>query len=95
MNLTQANQVIHYDQWWNPAVEDQATDRAYRIGQKRNVQVRKFICKGTLEEKISDLLRQKKNLAQDIVGSTKSLITQLSTSELRNLLQLTAESGES
>ncbi len=95
LNLTQANQVIHYDQWWNPAVEDQATDRAYRIGQKRNVQVRKFICKGTLEEKISDLLRQKKNLAQDIVGSTKSLITQLSTSELRNLLQLTAESGES
>lgn len=94
LNLTQANQVIHYDQWWNPAVEEQATDRAYRIGQKRNVQVRKFICKGTLEEKISKLLNRKRNLADQIVGSTKNYITQLSTNELKELLSIATEDRE-
>lgn len=89
LNLTQANQVVHYDQWWNPAVENQATDRAYRIGQLRNVQVRKFLCKGTLEEKIAEMVRKKQDLADQIVGSTKNTITQLSTDDLKSLLQLT------
>ena len=88
LNLTQANQVIHLDQWWNPAVEDQATDRVYRIGQRRNVQVRKLICQGTLEERIGEMLNQKRALADEIVGSTKDSITQLSTDELRRLLEL-------
>jgi len=88
LNLTQANQVIHVDQWWNPAVEDQATDRAYRIGQKRNVQVRKLVCQGTLEERISQMLQQKRELAEQIVGATRDSITQLSTDELRKLLEL-------
>ena len=92
LNLTEANQVIHFDQWWNPAVEEQATDRAYRIGQKRNVQVRKLICKGTLEEKISHILRQKKELADSIVGSPRNLITEMSMDELQDLLQLSASS---
>ena len=95
LNLTEANQVIHVDQWWNPAVEDQATDRAYRIGQKRNVQVRKLVCKGTLEERIAEMLRQKRELADQIVGATKDSITQLSTDELRKLLELSPISGSS
>ena len=89
LNLTEANQVVHYDQWWNPAVQDQATDRAYRIGQKRNVQVRTFVCSGTLEERIQKMLEHKKNLADRIVESTKNVVTQLSTDELRKLLQFT------
>jgi len=95
LNLTEANQVIHIDQWWNPAVEDQATDRAYRIGQKRNVQVRKLVCKGTLEERIADMLQKKRELADQIVGATKDSITQLSTDELRKLLELAPLSGSS
>lgn len=90
LNLTAANQVIHYDQWWNPAVEDQATDRAYRIGQTRNVQVRRLICQGTLEERIAALLAQKRSIADNIVRSTKNIITEMSTDELKNLLRLTA-----
>lgn len=91
LNLTAANQVIHFDQWWNPAVQDQATDRAYRIGQQRNVQVRKFICKGTLEERIAAMLKDKRELAGIIVGATKNELTELSTEELRKLLELSAE----
>ena len=91
LNLTAANQIVHFDQWWNPAVEEQATDRAFRIGQKRNVQVRKFICKGTLEERISMMLNEKRQLADRIVGSTKSQITEFSVDELRDLFELTAE----
>ncbi len=94
LNLTEASQVIHYDQWWNPAVEDQATDRAFRIGQKKNVQVRKFICKGTLEEKISSLLSSKKELADNIVGTARSTITEMSVNELRELLQLSTGTPE-
>lgn len=90
LNLTEANQVVHYDQWWNPAVQEQATDRAYRIGQKRNVQVRKLICRGTLEERIHALLGEKRELADRIVSSTKNTLTQLSTDELRDLLKLSA-----
>ena len=88
LNLTQANHVFHFDRWWNPAVEDQATDRAFRIGQTRNVQVHKFISSGTLEEMIDDLIESKRSLAQAIVGSGESWLTELSTDELRQLVAL-------
>ncbi|MFZ2617252.1 MAG: SNF2-related protein [Anaerolineae bacterium] len=88
LNLTQANHVFHFDRWWNPAVENQATDRAFRIGQQRNVQVHKFICAGTLEEKIDQLIESKKELANSIVGAGESWLTELSTAQLRDLLVL-------
>ncbi len=88
LNLTEATQIIHFDQWWNPAVHEQATDRAFRIGQKRTVQVRKLICRGTLEEKIHAMLGFKRSLADQVVGSTKNAIMELSTAELRKLLTL-------
>jgi SNF2-related domain/SNF2 Helicase protein/Helicase conserved C-terminal domain len=88
LNLTAANHVVHFDRWWNPAVEDQATDRAFRIGQSRNVQVRKFICTGTLEEKIDAMIERKKTLASAVVGSGEDWITDLSTNELRELFAL-------
>jgi non-specific serine/threonine protein kinase len=91
LTLTAANHVVHVDRWWNPAVEDQATDRAFRIGQTRNVQVRKFVCAGTVEEKISEMIRDKRGLAARIVGSGEGWVTGLSTSELRDLFTL--ESG--
>ncbi|NVM17225.1 MAG: DEAD/DEAH box helicase [Candidatus Lokiarchaeota archaeon] len=89
LNLTQGTTVIHFDRWWNPAVEDQATDRAYRIGQKSVVNVYKFITKGTIEEKIDDLLEEKRELAEKIVASTgESWISDLDDDKLRNLLNL-------
>ena len=88
LNLTRANRVFHYDRWWNPAVENQATDRAFRIGQTRNVQVHKFVCAGTLEEKIDELIESKKALAESMVGSDDSWLTELSTSSLRDLVTL-------
>ncbi|MGC4070155.1 MAG: DEAD/DEAH box helicase [Polyangiaceae bacterium] len=88
LNLTAANHVFHYDRWWNPAVEDQATDRAYRIGQKRAVQVHKFVCAGSVEEKIDRLLEQKRDLASKIVGSGEQWITELDGRELRELFSL-------
>ncbi len=88
LNLTQANHVFHFDRWWNPAVENQATDRAFRIGQQRNVQVHKFVCAGTLEEKIDLLIESKKDLANSIVGAGESWLTELSTAQLRDLLVL-------
>jgi SNF2 family DNA or RNA helicase len=88
LNLTRANHVFHFDRWWNPAVEDQATDRAFRIGQKRNVQVHKFVTTGTLEEMIDDMIESKKGLAQAVVGSGENWLTELSTDELRNLVML-------
>lgn len=88
LNLTRANHVFHFDRWWNPAVENQATDRAFRIGQKRNVQVHKFVCTGTLEEKIHDLIESKKALAEQVVGAGEDWLTELDTSQLRNLLLL-------
>lgn len=88
LNLTAANHVVHFDRWWNPAVEDQATDRAFRIGQSRNVQVRKFICTGTLEEKIDAMIERKKALASSIVGTGEEWITDLSTDQLRELFSL-------
>ena len=89
LNLTQGTTVIHIDRWWNPAVEDQATDRAYRIGQKSIVNVYKFITKGTIEEKIDDILEEKRELAEKIVASTgESWISDLDDDKLRNLLNL-------
>jgi SNF2 family DNA or RNA helicase len=91
LNLTAANHVIHIDRWWNPAVEDQATDRAFRIGQRRDVQVRKFVCVGTLEEKIDVMIEQKKALAEQIVGTGESWLTELSTAALREVLALSPD----
>ncbi|MCW2881729.1 MAG: helicase [Sphaerisporangium sp.] len=91
LNLTAANHVIHVDRWWNPAVEDQATDRAFRIGQTRNVQVRKFICVGTLEERIDEMIERKKALAERVVGTGEDWITNLSTDQLRELFRLGPE----
>ncbi len=92
LNLTAANHVIHFDRWWNPAVEDQATDRAFRIGQKKTVQVRKLMCVGTLEERIDVLIAQKKDLADQIVGSSsEAWITELDSNQLRDLVVLSAD----
>jgi SNF2 family DNA or RNA helicase len=89
LNLTQGTTVIHYDRWWNPQVENQATDRAYRIGQKSQVNVYKFITVGTIEEKIDALLEEKKDLAEKIVASTgESWISDLNTDKLKELFSL-------
>jgi non-specific serine/threonine protein kinase len=91
LNLTAATNVVHFDRWWNPAVEDQATDRAFRIGQERNVQVRKFVCGGTLEERIDTMIEAKRALADRIVGSGEGWITELSTDRLREVVALSAD----
>lgn len=91
LTLTAANHVIHYDRWWNPAVENQATDRAFRIGQTSNVQVRKFICEGTLEERIDLIIEGKKQLADQVLTDGESWLTKLSTDELRELVELSEE----
>ncbi len=88
LNLTRANHVFHFDRWWNPAVENQATDRVFRIGQTRNVQVHKFVCTGTLEEKIHDMIESKKQLAEQVVGAGEEWLTEMDTDQLRNLLLL-------
>ena len=88
LNLTAASHVFHFDRWWNPAVEDQATDRAYRIGQKRAAQVHKLVCAGTVEEKIDRLLDQKRDLASKVVGAGEQWITELDGRELRDLFAL-------
>jgi non-specific serine/threonine protein kinase len=91
LNLTAANHVIHFDRWWNPAVEDQATDRAFRIGQRKNVQVRKLTCVGTLEERIDQLIAEKRDLAEQIVGSGEAWLTELDTAQLRELVALSGD----
>src|SRR5215467_3145328 len=91
LNLTAANHVIHLDRWWNPAVENQATDRAFRIGQKRNVQVRKFICTGTLEEKIDEMIEDKKALAGLVVSDGEGWLTELSSKDLRKIFELSRD----
>ncbi|MBE9076485.1 DEAD/DEAH box helicase [Romeria aff. gracilis LEGE 07310] len=88
LNLTRANHVFHFDRWWNPAVENQATDRVFRIGQTRNVQVHKFVCTGTLEERINDMIEGKKALAEQVVGGGEQWLTELDTDQLRDLLLL-------
>ena len=90
LNLTAASQVIHYDRWWNPAVEDQATDRAWRIGQGRTVNVHKLVCEGTVEERIATMIDDKRALADAVVGSGEAWLSELSTSELRELVRLDA-----
>ena len=91
LNLTAANHVIHLDRWWNPAVEDQATDRAFRIGHRKDVQVRKFICVGTLEERIDAMIEQKKALADRIVGTGEAWLTEMSVAQLREVIALSPE----
>ncbi|WP_040687053.1 DEAD/DEAH box helicase [Nocardia vinacea] len=91
LNLTAANHVVHLDRWWNPAVENQATDRAFRIGQQRNVQVRKLICVDTIEEKIDEMISGKRQLADLAIGAGENWITELSTDELHRLFTLGAE----
>jgi SNF2 family DNA or RNA helicase len=91
LNLTAANHVIHVDRWWNPAVESQATDRAFRIGQRKDVPVRTFICVGTLEERIDAMIEKKKALAERIVGAGEGWLTELSTADLRAVIQLSPE----
>jgi SNF2 family DNA or RNA helicase len=88
LNLTRANHVFHFDRWWNPAVEDQATDRVYRIGQQRNVQVHKYITVGTMEEMVDEMIESKRELAQSIVGVGEGWLTELSTHDLRELVRL-------
>jgi SNF2 family DNA or RNA helicase len=91
LNLTAANHVFHFDRWWNPAVENQATDRAFRIGQIRKVQVHKFICIGTMEEKIDDMIERKKDVAAKVVGTGEGWLTELSNDQLRDLVALRQE----
>ena len=88
LNLTAANHVFHYDRWWNPAVEKQAADRIFRIGQTRNVQIHKFITAGTLEENIQEMLERKRQLAESIIGTDESWLAQLSDDELVELISL-------
>ena len=93
LTLTAANHVIHLDRWWNPAVENQATDRAYRIGQRRTVQVRKFVCPGTVEERIDEMITKKRALSDLVVGDGEGWLTELSTDTLRELFSLGDEAG--
>ncbi|MDI9393959.1 MAG: DEAD/DEAH box helicase [Euryarchaeota archaeon] len=91
LNLTGANHVFHFDRWWNPAVENQATDRAFRIGQTKNVGVHKFICAGTLEEKIDEIIERKVEVAENVVGTGEGWLTELSNDELKDIFALREE----
>jgi hypothetical protein len=91
LTLTAASHVFHYDRWWNPAVEDQATDRAYRIGQRRAVQVHKLVCAGTIEDKVDRLLEHKRELAARVIGAGEQWITELGNRELRELFALSTD----
>jgi non-specific serine/threonine protein kinase len=94
LNLTAANHVIHFDRWWNPAIENQATDRAFRIGQRRNVIVHKFITTGTLEEKIDQLIDSKKETAEEILsGGAEKALTEMSNDELLDMVRLSVPGG--
>lgn len=88
LNLTQANHVFHFDRWWNPAVENQATDRAFRIGQTKNVQVHKFICMGTMEERIDEMIERKTEISRGVVGTGEQWLTELSDTQLKQLFAL-------
>jgi non-specific serine/threonine protein kinase len=89
LNLTAATQVIHFDRWWNPAVESQATDRAFRIGQRRNVLIHKFVCRGTVEERIESLIEQKKTLVAEVLeAGGETLLTEMSTQEVLRMVSL-------
>ncbi len=94
LNLTAATHVFHFDRWWNPAVENQATDRAYRIGQTRTVQVHKYVCRGTLEERIDQMIESKTELAANIIGAGEAWLTELDTRQLRDILTLRNDAVE-
>jgi non-specific serine/threonine protein kinase len=95
LNLTAASHVIHFDRWWNPAVENQATDRAFRIGQQRNVLVHKFVCRGTVEERIDLLVESKRKLVEDVVeGGAELLLTEMSNSALLDVVKLDIHSAQ-
>ncbi len=91
LNLTRASHVFHFDRWWNPAVENQATDRAFRIGQTKNVQVHKFLCAGTLEDKIDEMIERKKRIAGDVIGTGEGWLTELSNEQLKDIFALRQE----
>jgi non-specific serine/threonine protein kinase len=94
LNLTAASHVIHFDRWWNPAVENQATDRAYRIGQKKNILVHKFVCRGTIEEKIDRMIEEKKGLSNEILeGGSEALLTEMDNKELLRMVRLDIHSA--
>jgi non-specific serine/threonine protein kinase len=89
LNLTEANHVVHFDRWWNPAVENQATDRAFRIGQKKNVVVHKFITQGSIEEKIDAMLEEKARLSSEVIAASgEGWITELENDQLMDLFRL-------
>ncbi|WP_234488279.1 helicase-related protein, partial [Paraburkholderia aspalathi] len=95
LNLTAASHVIHFDRWWNPAVENQATDRAFRIGQRRNVLVHKFVCRGTVEDRIDQLIETKQKLVKDVLeGGAELLLTEMSDRELLDLVKLDIHSAQ-
>jgi non-specific serine/threonine protein kinase len=92
LNLTAASHVIHFDRWWNPAVENQATDRAYRIGQHRNVLVHKFVCRGTIEEKIDTLISEKTALSEELLsGGAETNLVEMSDKDLLDIVRLDIE----
>ncbi len=88
LNLTAASHVLHFDRWWNPAVENQATDRAFRIGQRRNVMVHKFICRGTVEERIDQMIGEKSNLSGEVIDGAETLLTEMSDKQLLDFVRL-------
>ena len=89
LNLTAASHVIHFDRWWNPAVENQATDRAFRIGQRKNVLVHKFVCRGTIEDKIDELIESKKTLSRGVLdGGSEKTLTEMNNDDLLRLVSL-------
>jgi SNF2 family DNA or RNA helicase len=88
LNLAHATHVVHFDRWWNPAVEDQATDRAHRIGQDRPVQVHRLVTEGTVEDRIATLLARKRGLADRVTGGAESWVSELSDQELSDLVRL-------
>ena len=95
LNLTGASQVIHFDRWWNPAVENQATDRAFRIGQKKNVLVHKFVCSGTLEERIDEMIAGKQSLSREVLeGGAEKLLTEMKDDELLKFVSLDIHRAE-
>src|SRR5207244_6485404 len=95
LNLTAASHVVHFDRWWNPAVENQATDRAFRIGQTKNVLVHKFVCRGTVEEKIDKLIESKQQLSKDLLeGGADLLLTEMNDGDLLRLVALDLNSAQ-
>jgi non-specific serine/threonine protein kinase len=94
LNLTAASHVIHFDRWWNPAVENQATDRAFRIGQRKNVLVHKFVCRGTVEERVDELIAGKQKLSDQVLeGGAESSLTEMSNEELMAMVSLDLNSA--